>query len=103
MCFGNIIVILLSNEFFHNSKPIIAMKSYEIKSILTKFFYRNEHLYFQIMIQSEDSLEIHGEYTNYSEYKENFDVLQNDLVEKNQFKVIPEKFVVSKIPLAKVA
>lgn len=79
------------------------MKPCELKSLLTRFFYKEEQLHFQIMIQSEDNLEVYGEYTNYNEYKETFDVLQKDLNEKNQFKVIPEKFVVSKIPLAKVA
>lgn len=79
------------------------MKSNELKSVLTRFLYKEEQLHFQIMIQSEDNLEMYGEYTNYSEYKETFDALQKDLSDKNQIKVIPEKFVVSKIPLAKVA
>ncbi len=79
------------------------MKSYEIKSLLTKFFYRNDHLLFQIMIQGESSVEVYGEYTDYNEYKNIFDTLQRDLTEKNQLKIISEKFVVSKIPLAKVA
>lgn len=79
------------------------MNSYEIKSLLTKFFYRNDHLYFQIMIQGESSIEFYGEYTDYNEYKETFDILQKNLTEKNQLKIISEKFVVSKIPLAKVA
>ena len=79
------------------------MKSYEIKSLLTKFFYKEEHLYFQILVQGEDSLDVYGEYTDYNEYKENFDTLQKSFAEKNNVKTFPEKFVVSKIPLAKVA
>ena len=59
------------------------MKSYELKSLLTKFFYRSEHLYFQIMIQGENSIELYGEYTDYNEYKETFDILQKNLAENN--------------------
>ena len=36
------------------------MRTNEIKSLLTKFYYNDEHLYFQILIQKENSIDVYG-------------------------------------------
>lgn len=79
------------------------MRTNEIKSLLTKFYYNNEHLYFQILIQKENSMEVYGEYADYHEYKNTFDMLQKDIDEKKNVKIVTEKSIKTQIPLAKVA
>ena len=79
------------------------MRTNEIKSLLTKFYYNNEHLYFQILIQKENLIEVHGEYADYYEYKNTFDILQKDIDEKKNVKIVTEKSIKTQIPLAKVA
>ncbi len=79
------------------------MRTNEIKSLLTKFYYNNEHLYFQILVQKENSMEVYGEYADYRDYKKNFDMLQKEIDEKMNVKIVTEKIIKTKIPLAKVA
>ncbi len=51
----------------------------ETKNLLTKFFYRDNYLHFQILMQSANELQICGEFTNYDEYRKSFDALQTRL------------------------
>ena len=50
------------------------MKIQEARSLLTKFFYNANQLHFQILIQTESDLVLHGEYDNYKVYKTAFDL-----------------------------
>jgi hypothetical protein len=52
------------------------MVSKETKSLLTKFFYRDNYLHFQILMQSANEMQICGEFTNYDEYRKSFDALE---------------------------
>ena len=79
------------------------MKTNEMKSLLTKFFYRNEHLFFQILIQNEMSMDVYGEYDDYDEYRRIFDSLQNNFIEWTPLRIFQDKTVRSELNLAKVA
>ena len=79
------------------------MKTPELKSLLTKFFYKNEHLYFQILIQSEDNIDIYEEFDDYNEYRETFDRLQNNQTEKKPMTVVSERILKSNTHFSKVA
>jgi hypothetical protein len=57
------------------------MVSKETKSLLTKFFYRDNYLHFQILLQSANDMQICGEFTNYDEYRKSFDTLQSRLMD----------------------
>ena len=62
------------------------MKTQEAQSLLTKFFYSGNHLHFQILIQTENDLVLHGEYSDYGLYKTAFDMIQFNL--KNEIRVL---------------
>ncbi len=49
------------------------MKFQQAISLLTKFFYNSNHLHFQILIQTENEIMVHGEYSDYKLYKTAFD------------------------------
>ena len=53
--------------------------SKETKNLLTKFFYRDNYLHFQILMQCANEMQICGEFTNYDEYRKSFDALQSRL------------------------
>jgi hypothetical protein len=57
------------------------MVSKETKSLLTKFFYRDNYLHFQILLQTANDMQICGEFTNYDEYRKSFDTLQSRLMD----------------------
>jgi hypothetical protein len=57
------------------------MGSKETKSLLTKFFYRDNYLHFQILLQTANDMQICGEFTNYDEYRKSFDTLQARLMD----------------------
>ena len=99
--------ILASNRHVQtnliNTKTLQNMKTTECKSLLTKFFYKNEHLYFQILIQGETTTNVYREFDDYSEYKETFDRLQCNLFSKSPLKLIPERLLKSETRFAKVA
>jgi hypothetical protein len=79
------------------------MVSKETRSLLTKFFYRDNYLHFQILIQSANEMQICGEFTNYDEYRKSFDVLQNRLTDFTS-KALPNvKIFASELSLANMA
>jgi hypothetical protein len=99
--------ILVSNRQIQtnliNTKTLQNMKTSECKSLLTKFFYKNEHLYFQILIQGETTTNVYGEFDDYSDYKATFDRLQSNFSETRSLKLIPERLLKADTRLAKVA
>ena len=52
------------------------MVSKETNNLLTKFFYRDNYLHFQILVQTVNGTQICGEFTNYDEYLKSFEHLQ---------------------------
>jgi hypothetical protein len=73
------------------------MNLFEIKSLLTKFFYKNDHLCFQILIQGEFTLEVYGEYIDYNEYKAAFDSLQNNFINITPLKTVQQQDYKTKV------
>lgn len=57
------------------------MVSKETNNLLTKFFYRDNYLHFQILAQTATDTQICGEFTNYDEYQKSFEHLQTRLNE----------------------
>ena len=50
----------------------------EVKNLVTKFYYRNNHLCFQILLDvDQDDFVAYNEYVDYSEYKQAYDELIN--------------------------
>jgi hypothetical protein len=79
------------------------MTTQEAKSLLTKFFYSGNHLNFQILIQTEDNLVMHGEYSDYGLYKTAFDMIQFNLNNEIRVLSVAEKNVRLETAFAKVA
>lgn len=57
---------------------IISILPVDIINLITLFYYKNNHLRYQILLHltGERTL-VYGEYQNYKEYKEQFEGLQN--------------------------
>lgn len=50
----------------------------QVKDLITKFFYKNNHLCFQILLHTRMNETVaYGVYANYSTYKKDFENLQN--------------------------
>ncbi len=79
------------------------MKTIETKSLLTKFFYKNEHLFFQILVQGESKTDVYGEYDDYSDYKASFDTLQRNLTNGSALKLVSDNYMKTGNRFAKVA
>ena len=57
-------------------KEMNSIKGTQIKNLITKFYYNDNHLCFQILIHCEDDKTIvYNEYTDYSVYKEEYNKL----------------------------
>ncbi len=53
-----------------------SIKGTQIKNLITKFYYNDNHLCFQILIQCEnDKTIVYNEYTDYSVYKTEYNKL----------------------------
>ena len=52
------------------------VQSSKIKNLITKFYYKENHLCFQILLACENGeTKLYKEYTDYAEYKEAYDQL----------------------------
>ena len=59
----------------------------QVKDLITKFFYKKNHLCFQILLHTKMNETIaYGVYANYSTYKKDFDDLQN--ARSNNLKIV---------------
>ena len=57
-------------------KEMNRIKGTQIKNLITKFYYKDNHLCFQILIHCEDDKTIvYNEYTDYAEYKNEYNKL----------------------------
>lgn len=79
------------------------MEIQEARSLLTNFFYNANQLHFQILIQTENDLVLHGEYDNYKVYKTAFDQIHQSLKVGVRLKSLTEKKIRLETPLANVA
>jgi hypothetical protein len=97
----------LTNSYHHCSlspKLYKTMNLLKVNSLLTRFVYKNEHLCFQILIQNEEEVEVHGEYVDYSEYRSAFDALQTRFQSVKPMRVVPDTLKqTEKKPYVKVA
>jgi hypothetical protein len=62
----------------------------ETRTLLTKFFYEENHLHFQIILQSERGVRDCGDYTDYNEYRKAFDALQAQIAKGQPIRMRPE-------------
>ena len=52
------------------------IKGTQIKNLITKFYYKDNHLCFQILLHCEnDKTIVYNEYTDYAEYKKEYNKL----------------------------
>jgi hypothetical protein len=58
------------------------MKTSEAQILLTQFFYKENHLHFQILLQSEEGTKKCGDFTDYNDYRKAYDQLQLQLTKK---------------------
>ena len=64
----------------------LDISSSDIINLITLFYYKNNHLRYQILIHlSGERTIIYAEYENYKEYKSEFEKLQNQ--RKNNFNI----------------
>ena len=64
----------------------LDISSSDIINLITLFYYKNNHLRYQILIHlSGERTIVYGEYENYKEYKSEFEKLQNQ--RKNNFNI----------------
>jgi hypothetical protein len=56
----------------------------ELKLLMTNFFYKDNSLRIQILIQSESSTNIYGEFDDYVEYRNAYDIIQLEIIESQQ-------------------
>jgi hypothetical protein len=75
----------------------------QVKDLITKFFYRDNHLCFQILLHLEgNETIIYKEYIDYSEYKKAFNELQQ-IRSKNKGLTVPNKNINLEVTNVKVA
>jgi CRISPR/Cas system Type II protein with McrA/HNH and RuvC-like nuclease domain len=81
------------------------METNEMKNLLTKFFYKNDHLFYQIMIHDAKSMnsEIYGEYEDFDVYRRTLDGLQNNVIDGKPLRLVQDKTFKSEHAFAKVA
>ena len=59
-------------------RPVKEITGEQVKDLITKFFYRDNHLCFQILLHTTTNETIsYGVYADYSKYKEDFNSLQD--------------------------
>jgi hypothetical protein len=73
------------------------------QSLLTKFFYSGNRLHFQIFIQTENDLDLFGEYSDYALYKTAFELIQFKLLHQIRVFAPTEKKTALETDLAIVA
>jgi hypothetical protein len=81
------------------------METNEMKNLLTKFFYRNDHLFYQIMIHDAKSMntDIYGEYADFDDYRKTLDGLQNNIIDWTPLRLVQDKSFKAEHAFAKVA
>jgi hypothetical protein len=70
-----------------------------VEKLLTKFFYKDNFLFFQILVEKACGTEVYAEYRDYSEYRAEYQKLHQELATEGKIRVMQQN-----LPLmAKVA
>ncbi len=65
----------------------------DIINLITLFYYKNNHLRYQILLHlTGERTVVFGEYLNYKEYKEQFEVLQNKRKDQKSIQLSENQF-----------
>lgn len=81
------------------------METNEMKNLLSKFYYKNDYLFYQILIQDPTSknLDLYGEYEDFDDYRKTLDGLQNNIIDWTPLRLIQDKTFKSEHAFANVA
>ena len=69
---------------FLTQTNLTTMEKEKLQTLLTNFFYKDNLLRFQILIQSDGNTKVYNEYDDYGDYKTAYDHVQLQIIEKNQ-------------------
>ncbi len=61
---------------------------YAVEKLLTKFFYKDNFLFFQILVENNCGTEVYAEYRDYSEYRAEYHKLHQQLAVEGKIKVM---------------
>jgi hypothetical protein len=103
--FGIILVLGYETNFIIIIKTWQRMETNEMKNLLTKFFYKNDHLCYQIMIKDTTSvnIDVYGEYDDFDDYRRTLDGLQNNQIDWTPLRLVQDKTFKTEHTFAKVA
>jgi hypothetical protein len=81
------------------------METNEMKNILSKFFYKNDYLFYQILIQDSMSnkIDVYGEYEDFDDYRKTLEGLQSNQIDWTPLRLVQDKSFNSEQAFAKVA
>ena len=81
------------------------METNEMKNLLSKFYYKNDYLFYQILIQDPISknLDLYGEFEDFDDYRKTLDGLQNNIVDWTPLRLVQDKTFKSEHAFANVA
>lgn len=81
------------------------METNEMKNLLSKFYYKNDYLFYQILIQDSTSknLDLYGEYEDFDDYRKTLDGLQNNIIDWTPLRLVQDKTFKSEHAFANVA
>jgi hypothetical protein len=81
------------------------METNEMKNILSKFFYKKDYLFYQILIQDSMSnkIDVYGEYEDFDDYRKTLESLQNNQIDWTPLRLVQDKTFNSEQTFAKVA
>jgi hypothetical protein len=103
--FGIILVLGYETNFIIIIKTWQRMETNEMKNVLTKFFYKNDYLFYQIMIQdtTTKNFDVYGEYEDFDDYRRTLEGLQNNQIDWTPLRLVQDKSFKSEHAFAKVA
>ncbi|MEO0043054.1 MAG: hypothetical protein RL329_2502 [Bacteroidota bacterium] len=61
---------------------------FAVEKLLTKFFYKDNFLFFQILVENNRGTEVYAEYRDYSEYRAEYQKLHQQLAVEGKIKVM---------------
>ena len=59
-----------------------------VEKLLTKFFYKDNFLFFQILVENTGGTEVYAEYRDYSEYRAEYQKLHQQLTTEGKIRVM---------------
>jgi hypothetical protein len=81
------------------------METNEMKNILSKFFYKNDYLFYQILIHDpmSQNIDVFGEYEDFDDYRKTLEGLQNNQIDWTPLRLVQDKTFTSEQVFSKVA